>query len=358
MRFGKITTAAVLAISLAGCQASTTNPADGPLAETRDPLIKAARELFKPLPSGPVAVAGIVASAELVELGKTLYFEPRLSLSQSQSCAACHSMGLGGADGRSTSIGHHWQLGGRNSPTVLNAGYNMAQFWDGRARDLVEQAAGPISNPIEMALPAEKIEPLLRSIPGYADLFAKAFPGDKDPIRTANVQKAIAAFEATLVTPNAPFDQFLAGNAQALGVQQKAGLKLFMDNGCAACHGGVNMGGSMYAKFGVAQAPSAELLPPGDLGRFAITKNEADRYSYKVPTLRNIGLTAPYFHTGKVWELSQAVTIMAQTQLGKSLSPKEAADIVAFLQSLTGEQPRIVVPTLPPSAGTTPRPVD
>lgn len=348
----------VAAMALAGCQSSTSDQKGDALASTSDALILAAREQFKALPNGPGVVPGIKSTPELVALGNMLYSDPRLSASHTIACAACHSMGLGGADARSTSLGHRWQHGGRNAPTVLNAVYNSAQFWDGRAKDLTEQAGGPISNPIEMAMPADQVIPTLKSIPGYADVFAKAFPGDKDPIRMANVQAAIAAYEATLVTPNAPFDRFIKGDALALGQAERRGLTSFMNNGCAACHNGVNMGGGMYAKFGVASAPPTELLPPGDVGRFAVTKDEADRYSYKVPTLRNIALTAPYFHTGKVWNLDEAVTVMAKTQLGKTLPQQEVSDIVAFLRSLTGDQPKTSVPALPPVTGTSARPAD
>ena len=350
--------ASLAVLPLAACQSSTPEQGSNALASTNDALILAARENFKPLPDGPGTVPGIKATREMVALGNMLYSDPRLSASNTIACAACHSMGLGGADARSTSIGHRWQHGGRNAPTVLNAVYNTAQFWDGRAKNLTEQAGGPISNPIEMAMPANQVIPTLKSIAGYADLFAKAFPGDKDPIRIANVQVAIAAYEATLVTPNAPFDRFLKGDAQALGQAERRGLKSFMDNGCAACHNGVNIGGGMYAKFGVASPPPPGLLPPGDLGRFAVTKEEADRYSYKVPTLRNIALTAPYFHTGKVWSLDEAVTVMAKAQLGKTLQQHEVADIVAFLNSLTGDQPKTSVPALPPVIGTSVRPAD
>lgn len=349
---------AVGGLLLTSCGGVATDRKSDALASINDPLILAAREQFKPLPEGSAQLAGIKATPELVALGTALYFDPRLSASHTIACAGCHNMGLGGTDARPTSLGHRWQHGGRNAPTVLNAAYNMTQFWDGRARDLTEQAAGPITNPVEMAMPANQVIPTLKSIPRYAGLFAKAFPGDTDPIRMTNVQAAIAAYEATLVTPNAPFDRFLRGDGEALDAAQRRGLKSFMDNGCAACHNGVNMGGSMYAKFGVASAPPAELLPPGDLGRFAVTKDEADRYAYKVPTLRNIALTAPYFHTGKVWNLDEAVTVMAKSQLGKTLPQQDVVDIVAFLQTLTGDQPRTSVPVLPPITGTSARPVD
>lgn len=358
MRKSTFALASAAAATLAACQLSNPAGNGNGLASTNDALIRAAREQFKPLPEGPGEVGGIRATPELVALGTMLYSDPRLSASHTLACAACHSMGLGGADARSTSLGHRWQHGGRNAPTVLNAVYNTAQFWDGRAKDLTEQAGGPISNPIEMAMPTNQVIPTLKSIAGYSDLFAKAFPGDKDPIRLPNVQVAIAAYEATLVTPNAPFDRFLKGDGQALGAAERRGLKSFMDNGCAACHNGVNMGGGMYAKFGVVSPPPADLLPPGDVGRFAVTANEADRHVYKVPTLRNIALTAPYFHTGKVWDLDEAVSVMAKVQLGKTLPRQEISDIVAFLKSLTGDQPKTSVPALPPVTGTSVRPVD
>jgi cytochrome c peroxidase len=353
-----LTLVATAGLLLTGCNASNPNEQSDALASTSDPLILAARQQFQPLPNGPGKVAGVTSTPGLVALGTALYFDPRLSASHTIACAGCHNMGLGGADARSTSLGHRWQRGGRNAPTVLNAVYNKAQFWDGRAKDLIEQASGPISNPIEMAKPAEQVIPTLKSIAGYAGMFVKAFPNDKDPIRTPNVQAAIAAYEATLVTPNAQFDRFLRGDGKALGEAERRGLKSFMDNGCAACHGGINMGGSMYARFGIASAPPAELLPPGDFGRFSVTKDEADRYAYKVPTLRNIALTAPYFHTGKVWSLEEAVTVMAKSQLGKTFSKREVAEIVAFLRTLTGDQPRTSVPVLPPATGTSARPVD
>lgn len=353
--------ASMAALSLAGCQSSSPEQSEqkqDALAATSDPLILSAREQFAALPDGPGTITGVKATPDLTALGTALYFDPRLSASHSLSCAGCHNMGLGGADARPTSLGHRWQHGSRNAPTVLNAVYNMTQFWDGRAKDLAEQAGGPVSNPVEMAMPADQVVPTLKSIPGYAKMFASAFPGDKDPIRMENVQTAIAVYEATLVTPNAPFDRFLKGDAKALNEAQRRGLQAFMDNGCSACHNGVNMGGSMYAKFGAVSPPPADLLPADDLGRFAITKDEADRYAFKVPTLRNIALTAPYFHTGKVWSLDEAVTVMAKSQLGQTLPQQDVSDIVAFLQALTGDQPKAIVPVLPPVDGTSARPVD
>lgn len=321
-----------------------------------DELMTAAQALFKPIPTAPPALAGNPATPAKVELGKMLYFDPRLSASHTISCNSCHNVGLGGVDTGETSIGHRWQRGGRNSPTVFNAVFNTAQFWDGRAKDLEEQAGGPMVNPIEMASPADHVGAQLAAIPGYVVAFKAAFPDESEPITLPNAQKAIAVFEATLITPSAPFDRYLTGDSSALTATQKQGLQLFMQKGCTACHGGVNLGGHRYAAFGVAAYPGPELLPPGDKGRFAITNAVSDEYVFKVPTLRNIALTMPYFHTGREWDLRQAVSVMGASQLGSQLTAGETEKIVAFFDALTGEQPKIVYPKLPPSVATTPRP--
>ena len=326
-------------------------------ASAQTDLLARAKAQFKPIPTKPPALPGNAATPAKVELGKMLYFDPRLSASHAISCNSCHDVGRGGADEQSTSIGHHWQHGGRNSPTTFNAVFNTAQFWDGRAKDLEEQAGGPMVNPVEMASPKAHVAEQLKAIPGYDTAFAKAFPGEKNPVSLGNAQKAIAVFEATLLTPNAPFDRFLKGDANALTPTQKEGLALFMDKGCSSCHNGINVGGGMYAPFGVAEKPGANLLPPGDKGRFAVTKTPSDQYVFKVPTLRNIALTRPYFHTGNSWDLRQAVAVMGTSQLGAKLSDAETDKIVAFLASLTGDQPKVSYPVLPPSVASTPRPV-
>lgn len=323
-----------------------------------DPLMKQAQGLFQPIPSEPPAIKDITTTPAMVELGKDLYFDPRLSQSHNISCNTCHQIGLGGVDMLPVSIGHKWQKGGRNAPTVLNAVFNVAQFWDGRAADLKAQAGGPIQNPIEMGITHEHAIEMLKSIPGYVPLFDAAYPDDKDPITMPNVVTAIAAFEATLITPNAPFDKYLRGDANALTADQEEGLKLFIDTGCAACHSGINVGGQMYAPFGVIERPGADILPPNDKGRFAVTKTVSDEYVFRVPPLRNIELTPPYFHSGQVWDLNQAVGIMATDQLGKSLNDDQVAKITAFLKSLTGEQPQVTYPIMPPSVATTRRPED
>jgi cytochrome c peroxidase len=239
---------------------------------------------------------------------------------------------------------------------VFNAVFHTAQFWDGRARDLEQQAGGPLVNPIEMASPPEHVVEQLAGIPGYVAAFRSAFPGEAQPVTEANVEKAIAVFEASLITPNAPFDRYLRGDARALSDPQQQGLQLFMDRGCATCHNGVNLGGGMYAQFGVVENPGAELLPPNDRGRFTVTKSVSDQYVFKVPTLRNIALTAPYFHTGRSWDLRQAVAVMGLTQLGAQFTADETEKVALFLESLTGDPPKIVHPILPPSVAGTSRP--
>jgi cytochrome c peroxidase len=325
-------------------------------APAQNDLLMRAQQQFQPIPLTPPELPGNAASPAKVELGKMLYFDPRLSASHAISCNSCHSIGLGGADAEPTSIGHRWQRGGRNAPTVFNAVFNHAQFWDGRAKDLEQQAGGPIANPVEMASPKAHIAEQLKGTPGYRDAFAKAFPGEPDPITLGNVQKAIAVFEATLITPGAPFDRFLKGEANALSPSEKEGLTLFMDRGCASCHNGINVGGGMYAPFGVVEKPGAEILPPADKGRYVVTKTASDEYVFKVPTLRNIALTAPYFHSGQVWDLRQAVAVMGASQLGIQLSSDDVEKITAFLDALTGDQPKLTYPILPASTGATPQP--
>ena len=320
-------------------------------------LMTQAQGLLKPIPDEAPELPGNASTPAKVELGKMLYFEPRLSESHSISCNSCHMVGMGGVDLQETSLGHRWQHGGRNSPTVYNAVFNVAQFWDGRATDLEQQAGGPLVNPVEMGTTEEHVIEQLKGIPGYAAVFSKAFPNESQPITFDNVRKAIAVFEATLITPNAPFDQYLKGDENALDAKQKEGLALFINKGCVACHNGVNVGGSMYAAFGVVERPGADILPLGDKGRFEVTRTVSDEYVFRASSLRNIALTAPYFHTGKVWDLRQAVAIMGSSQLGATLNDDEVGKIEVFLESLTGDQPKVVLPILPPSVATTPRPV-
>ena len=320
-----------------------------------DELRDKAAEVFKPLPSTIPAMKNNPVTKEKIELGKALFFDPRLSASHIFSCNSCHNLGTGGDDNLETSIGHGWQKGPRNAPTVFNAVFNEAQFWDGRAEDLAAQAKGPIQAGVEMANTPEQVVVTLKSMPQYVAWFTEAFPGEKDPVTFDNMAKAIEAFEATLITP-APFDKFLNGDDAALTDVQRTGLNLFVDKGCASCHSGINVGGNGYFPFGVIEKPGAEVLPEGDQGRFAVTKTADDQYVFRAAPLRNVAVTAPYFHSGQVWDLKQAVAIMSSSQLGTELEPKEVDAIVAFLQSLTGEIPRIEYPLLPPETPTTPRP--
>ncbi|NPA12646.1 MAG: cytochrome-c peroxidase [Aquificae bacterium] len=315
-------------------------------------LLNQAKKYFKPLPKEMPAPKDNPTTPEKVKLGKKLYYDPRLSLSGIISCNTCHNLATFGVDNVETALGHQFKTGGRNSPTVLNAGFHTAQFWDGRAKTLEDQAKGPILAHVEMAMPNPEFVVLkLKTIPGYVKEFKKVF-GGKDPITYDNVAKAIAAFERTLTTPSR-FDKFLKGDTNALTKKEKEGLKLFIDKGCATCHNGVAVGGEMFTKFGIVKP-----YPTADLGKYKITKKEEDKFVFKVPSLRNIAMTYPYFHDGAVWSLKDAVRIMAETQLGVKLTSDEINKIVAFLKSLTGEVPKSArtMPILPPSTERTPKP--
>lgn len=292
---------------------------------------------------------------EKVELGKMLFFEPRLSKSGTISCNSCHNIMSSGTDNLKSSIGHGWQLGPINSPTVFNSKYNLAQFWDGRAKDLKEQAGGPIANPGEMAFSHELAIDVLNSIPEYKKRFQNVY-GTSKAIQTVNIDRvtdAIAAFEETLVTPNSPFDKWLKGDDKALSSQARKGYALFKNKGCISCHNGPAVGGNSYQRFGLVHP---YIKDKNTMGRYNVTKKESDRYVFKVPTLRNVALTYPYFHDGSVWNLEEAVETMAWHQLGTKLKPEETKSIVAFLNSLTGERPKIQIPLLPSSTAATPRP--
>ncbi|MGN2623198.1 cytochrome-c peroxidase [Stutzerimonas balearica] len=326
-------------------------------ASAANDLRERANAVFKPIPDQVSEVRGKPVSQPQAVLGHKLWFDPRLSSSHVISCNSCHNLAIGGSDNVPTSIGHGWQKGPRNSPTVLNAVFNAAQFWDGRAKDLQEQAKGPVQASVEMNSTPERVVATLKSIPEYVAEFEKAFPNDKDPVSFDNMAYALEAFEVSLVTPNSPFDRFLAGDDAALDAKQKQGLALFMDSGCAACHNGVNVGGQGYFPFGVIKKPGAEILPEGDKGRFAVTNTANDEYVFRAAPLRNVALTPPYFHSGEVWELEQAVAIMGDSQLGRELSDGEVGAITAFLHSLTGEQPKVAYPVLPASTEATPKPL-
>lgn len=301
-------------------------------------------------PIQPIAAAKVTEPAK-VELGKKLFFDPRLSKSGFISCNSCHNMSMGGSDNLKSSIGDRWQKGPINSPTVLNASHNMAQFWDGRAKDLKAQAGGPIANPGEMGFSHELAVDVLRSIPQYVSEFKQVFGNDKLTIDEVTI--AIAAFEETLVTPNSRFDKWLKGDKKVLKTQELAGYKLFKESGCVACHNGINLGGNSYQKMGIVEAFKTTSTAQG---RADVTGKDADRFYFKVPTLRNVELTYPYFHDGSADTLMQAVDTMGRLQLGRKFSDKENAEIVAFLKTLTGDQPQFTLPILPPSSDKTKRP--
>ena len=287
----------------------------------------------------------------MVELGKKLYFDPRLSKSGFISCNSCHNLSMGGTDNLKTSIGHNWQQGPINAPTVLNSSMNVAQFWDGRAADLKEQAGGPIANPGEMAFTHTLALEVLESIPAYVTEFTQVF--GPDCINIDQVTEAIAEFEKTLVTPNSRFDQWLLGDTSAITSEELAGYQLFKNSGCVACHMGPALGGTSFQKMGLVAPYETENTAQG---LAAVTGKDADRFRFKVPTLRNVELTYPYFHDGEADTLSEAVDIMGRLQLGRKFEQTDIDKIVAFLKTLTGEQPSFVLPELPPSTDKTPRP--
>ena len=320
-----------------------------------DSLMKRAQALFKPIPKTVSEVRGKTFTPREVELGKMLYFDPRLSKSELISCNTCHNVGLGGADFHETSTGHRWQKGPRHAPTVFNSVFNFAQFWDGRAADLKQQAKGPLQASVEMDSTPERVVRTLKSMPGYVSLFKKSFPGQADPVTFDNAAEAIEAFEATLLTPDSPFDLYLNGNNNALTVAQKEGLRLFMDKGCANCHNGINIGGEAYFPFGLVERPAAEIMA-GDTGRYKITHLKSDEYVFKAPSLRNIALIPPYFHSGRIWDLKEAIKIMGAAQLGAVLNAEEVDKIEGFLKTTTGIQPEVIYPILPAPTVRTPKP--
>lgn len=297
---------------------------------TLESQVRSSVGVFMPLPDNMFS-PGEVVPKEKIALGKKLYLETDLSVKKDLSCNSCHKLDNFGVDNEATSPGTDGQKGNRNSPSSFNAALHVAQFWDGRAKDVEEQALGPILNPIEMGMASEEeVVKRLKANPEYQSLFAKAFPQEKDPISYKNVGKVIGAFERTLVTPSR-FDDYLKGNSNALSKEEKKGLLTFVRSGCIMCHSGVGLGGHMYQKLGLVKP-----YPTKDLGRFEVTKNESDTYFFKVPSLRNVEKTAPYFHDGSVKTIEEAVKLMGSYQLGKELSEEEVTDIVTFLKSLTG----------------------
>jgi cytochrome c peroxidase len=326
---------------------------DGQRAGQSEDVAPGSLKVFAPLPEVVPGRSGAPARDQ-IELGRMLYFDPRLSKTQTISCNTCHPLAKYGADGQPTSAGYRGQHGDRNAPTVYNAAGHFAQFWDGRAADLEEQAKGPVRNPVEMAMTSgEDVVAVLRSIPGYALAFRRAFPEDREPVSFDNMGIAIGAFERQLLTPSR-WDWFLRGHYTALTAEEKTGLNTFLAAGCQTCHAGAFLGGSSFQKLGVAK-PYPDT---SDSGRYKVTRNEADRMFFKVPSLRNVAMTAPYFHNGKVQSLEEAVRRMSEYQRGLQLSEREARAIVSWLGSLTGDLPVDVIrePVLPKSTGSTPHP--
>jgi len=315
---------------------------------------------WEALPLQAPAPADNPTTVEKVELGKMLFFDPRFSATGTVSCFSCHNVMEGGDDHRSVSIGVHGQVGGRNAPTVWNAAFLSSQFWDGRAATLEEQAIGPVTNPIEMGMGSlDDALARIHAIPGYKQYFDSAFPGE-DNVTMENAAKAIAAYERTLITPNSPYDRYVKGEKTALSAQAIRGMDTFASVGCTACHSGATfdgpdmpMGAGFFVKFptfeGSSDLDKYDLL--ADEGRYTVTSNSADMNVWRVPTLRNLEYTAPYFHNGSVKSLDEAVQVMAETQLDRKLSHDQTADIISFLENLNGEFPVQTMPRLPPAPG-------
>lgn len=330
--------------------ASTNAPATAASTMASSPTAPAASATLRDEPIKPIEPY-VIKDPARVELGKKLYFEPRLSKSGAISCNSCHNLSMGGTDNITSSIGDHWQQGPINAPTVLNSSANVAQFWDGRAKDLKEQAGGPIANPKEMASTHDLAVSVLNSIPQYQQEFKTVF--GKEQIDIAMVQDAIAAFEETLVTPDSRFDQWLRGNDTAMNDTELKGYQLYKTSGCLACHNGVPMGSGSFQKMGLVTPFKTDNPATGLAG---VTGKEEDKMKFKVPTLRNVELTYPYFHDGSAKTLEEAVKVMGNVQIGRQFTDEEVNQLAAFLRTLTGKQPQIALPILPPSNNNTPRP--
>lgn len=352
-------------LALAGCGDFHLPPPIG--GGTGTPLTEYSEPITGPGAEGPAAILRsavtplpevVVTNPAKVALGRRLFHDPILSGDGTVSCASCHSLDRGGADGRRVSLGIHNQPGPINSPTVFNARFNLAQFWDGRAADLREQAGGPMANPIEMGSTVENAATSVGRSPQYVEMFRQVYGG---PVTGENLRDAIAAYEETLVTPSR-FDRWLKGDEHALSPEERAGADLFVTTGCITCHQGVNLGGTSFQRMGAVRNYFAERGTPlteADNGRYNVTHNEADRHFFKVPTLRNVALTAPYFHDGSRGTLDEAVRAMAHFQLGRELSDEQVSRIVAFLNSLTGTLPdsaRLPPGELPPPPAPGPGP--
>jgi cytochrome c peroxidase len=320
-------------------------------------VILSSASAMEALPKAAPVPADNLQTPIKIELGKALYFDPRLSKDGTVSCNSCHNVMAGGEDGRPVGVGIMGQRGGRGSPTVWNAAFHTVQFWDGRAASLEEQAKGPLTNPVEMGMEShDAVMERVKRLPGYVAMFKRAFPKDKEPVTIDNLAKAIASFERTLITPDSPFDLYKRGNKKALSAAALRGMKLVDEVGCTACHTGVNfagegfkMGEGNYQPFpqitGSKFDKQYDLL--SDKGRYEVTKNKEDINKWRVPTWRNVAITAPYFHNGKVKTLDEAVRVMAKTQLDADLTEDQVKDIVEFLNALTGKFPKITAPQLP-----------
>lgn len=345
---------AALALALTACKIEDEE-AVAPTAIPPDVFNAKALAVFGSLP-GVADPEAYEMNLEMIDLGRMLFYEDRISISQTISCNSCHLLDNYGVDGLQFSLGHDGQPVTRNSPTVYNAALHLSQFWDGRAADVEEQAQGPILAAGEMGMPnPEYVIKVLKTIPGYLPLFEAAFPGDPDPINYENVGRAIGSFERHLITPGS-FDKLVAGDESVFTDQEKRGVALFISTGCTTCHFGPALGGSRYAVLG-------QVKPfPGltDLGRYDVTGEEIDKYVFKVPSLRNITMTGPYLHDGSVASLEEVIDLMAVYQLGQELTDGQITDIAAFLNALTGEIPRdfIAVPQFPASGPDTPGPYD
>ena len=345
--------AASNAASGASAPAASAVVADSNASPEDQELLKRAQGIFKPLPSAEEMQKLRPFTEEQVKLGHQLWYEPRLSKGNTVSCNSCHNLATAGVDNLPTSQGHKGQFGGRNSPTALNAALLGMQFWDGRAADVEEQAGGPLVNPVEMANDSQEAAAAkIAKIPEYQELFKTAFPED-GAVSFKNITTALGAFERTLLTPT-KWDDYLKGNVNALNEQERKGVRAFMDNGCIACHSGVNLGGNSFQKFGLVKGPYWKFIedPKRDKGRADVTKKTEDEFFFRVPGLRNVAKTYPYFHNGSVWELDKAVNIMGMAQLGKELSKEDTDNIVAFLNTLSGSvaESARTMPELPLSA--------
>ncbi len=335
-----------------GCQKApqTVALAPTPPIEADDARLS----MFKPALPAEFTSLSNPLSEDKIQLGRMLYFDKRLSKNHDINCNSCHDLSTYGADGKRVSLGHKKQPGTRNSPTVFNSAGQISQFWDGRSKDVEDQAGGPMMNPVEMAMPAAAhVEKMLRSIDKYVELFKKAFPGEAEPVTLKNTSMAIGAFERRLNTPGR-WDKFLGGDKAALTAEEKMGLAKFVQVGCITCHTGTLLGGTMYQKTGLIKPwPNQQ-----DQGRFTVTGSDADQMVFKVPTLRNVEKTAPYFHDGSIDKLEDAVRLMARHQLGRELTDGDTASITAFLRALSGtvSAEYTKIPELPPNGSGTPAP--